>query len=174
MALRKAIAYRYFERPNTRKSKVKSKSYIKTIPGSKIVKFRMGNKSKKFPFKLSLVSKEAVQMRDTAIEASRQTINRLLEKKLGRNNYYFVIRVYPHHILRENKMLTGAGADRMQSGMKKSFGKPVGIAARVHVGDELFSIDVEKSGLAVVKEAFRRIKAKIPCTTSIVIEKVSY
>ncbi|MBU2496969.1 MAG: 50S ribosomal protein L16 [Nanoarchaeota archaeon] len=169
MAIRKAIAYRYHERPNTRKSKKRSKSYVKTIPGSKIVKFNMGNQARKFPFKLALVSNEAIQMRDSAIEASRQTINRHLEKKVGRNNYYFVIRIYPHHILRENKMLTGAGADRMQSGMKKSFGKPMGIAAQIRVGSEIFTVEVEKAGVEITKQAYHKIKSKLPCTTSIVI-----
>ncbi|MBI4170413.1 MAG: 50S ribosomal protein L16, partial [Candidatus Aenigmarchaeota archaeon] len=31
-------------------------------------------------------------------------------------------------MLRENALATGAGADRFQSGMRQSFGKPVGTA----------------------------------------------
>ena len=168
MALRKGIAYRHLERPYTRKSRVKSKGYIKTVPHTKIVKFQMGNLQKKFSYKLALVSKENVQVRDNAIEAARMTINRILEAKLGKNNYFFRIRVYPHHILREHKMLTGAGADRLQCGMKLSFGRPVGIAAQLKEGDEIFEIGVEKNGIEIAKTAFNSIRSKLPCTTAIV------
>ncbi len=128
----------------------------------------MGNLQKKFSYKLALVSKENVQVRDNAIEAARMTINRILEAKLGKNNYFFRIRVYPHHILREHKMLTGAGADRLQSGMKLSFGRPVGIAAQLKEGDEIFEIGVEKNGIEIAKTAFNSIRSKLPCTTAIV------
>lgn len=173
MGLRKGSAYRELERPYTRKSRVKSKSYIKTIPGTKIVKFQMGNPQKNYSYRVSLVSKNDVQVRDNAIEAARQTINRSLDSKLGKQNYFFSIRIYPHHILREHKMLTGAGADRLQSGMKLSFGKPIGVAAQVKEGDELFSVLVDKQGINAVKEAFKKASPKLPCTTSIKIESIS-
>lgn len=172
MALRKGVAYRNYERPWTRKSRKRSKSYIKTIPPKKIVKFQMGNTKRKFPLKLSLVTKDRIQLRDNSIEAARMTINRHLEDNLGINNYHFFIRVYPHQILREHKMLTGAGADRLQSGMKLAFGKPVGAAARINVGDEIFAISIDEGGLVIAKEAFRRIKAKLPCSTSVLIVKI--
>jgi len=44
MALRKGSAYsKRYARPYTRKSKKRSKSYIKTVPNSRIVKFQMGD-----------------------------------------------------------------------------------------------------------------------------------
>ncbi len=172
MALRKAIAYRFHEKPYTRKSRKRRKNYIRTIPGNKIVKFHMGNIKRKFSIRLSLICNEKIQMRDNSIEAARITINRHLEDRLGRNNFYFSVRVYPHHILRENKMLTGAGADRMQSGMKKSFGKPMGRAAQMNIGDEIFEVGVNNSGLALAKDAFRKVKAKLPCTTSVLLKRI--
>lgn len=69
-------------------------------------------------------------------------------------------------------MLTGAGADRMQSGMKKSFGKPVGIAARVNAGDEIFVVGVEKQGVPVAKVAFKKIKAKVPFRSTLEIKRI--
>lgn len=172
MALRKGSAYRHHERPYTRKSRKKSKSYIKTIPGTKIVKYVMGHATRKFSYKVVLVSREDVQVRDNAIESVRTTVNRVLEKKLGIGNYRFTVRVHPHHILREHKMLTGAGADRMQSGMKNSFGKPTNRAARVRAGDELFIAEVGKANLEIAKFAMKRAKAKIPGSVGIVMEKV--
>ncbi|HIH18206.1 MAG TPA: 50S ribosomal protein L16 [Nanoarchaeota archaeon] len=168
MALRKGIAYRHLKVPYTRKSR--KKSYIKTTPATKIVKFQMGNVNKQFQYKLTLTTNTTLQIRDNAIEAARLSINRALESKLGLSNYKFIIRVYPHHILREHKMLTGAGADRMSSGMSLSFGKPVGVAAQVKAGEEIIVIGVEKNGLEIAKEAIRKIKAKLPCSTTLKIE----
>ncbi|MEK6852861.1 MAG: 50S ribosomal protein L16 [Nanoarchaeota archaeon] len=173
MPLRKASAYsKKKEMPYTRVSRVKSKSYIRTVPHDKIIKYIMGNPQRKFLFNVCLVTDEAVQIRDNALEASRMTANRLLESKLGKNNYLFLVNVHPHHILREHKMLTGAGADRMQSGMKLSFGKPMGVAARVRDGERIFSIFVDKQGISLAKEALRRVKAKIPGRKAIVVESI--
>lgn len=169
MALRKGIAYRHLVVPYTRRSRKKSKSYIKTSPPIKIVKFQMGNVNRQFQYKLALVSKVSIQVRDNAIEAARLSINRQLESKLGTSNYKFLIRKYPHHILREHKMLTGAGADRMSSGMSLSFGKPVGVSAQVHAGEEILVIGVDKNGLALAKDAIRKIRAKLPGTTTLKI-----
>ncbi len=130
----------------------------------------MGNVNKQFQYKLTLTTNTTLQIRDNAIEAARLSINRALESKLGLSNYKFIIRVYPHHILREHKMLTGAGADRMSSGMSLSFGKPVGVAAQVKAGEEIIVIGVEKNGLEIAKEAIRKIKAKLPCSTTLKIE----
>ena len=170
MALRKGIAYREIERPYTRHSKKRSKGYIKTLPDSKIVKFEMGNIKKDFRYKVLLISKEPVQIRDNSLEAVRIAVNRYMEDKAGRNNFVFRIRVHPHHILREHKMLTGAGADRMQSGMKGSFGKPTNRAAQVHKNQEILTIGVNKSALELAKESFKRIRAKLAGKSAIVIQ----
>ena len=130
MALRKGSAYtKRKARPYTRKSKKRSKSYIKTIPNARIVKFKMGDlkgyDNKEFPICIHVSSKEKIQLRDNAIEAVRQFFNRFLQIKVGKE-FYLEVKIYPHHILRENKMLTGAGADRMQTGMSRAFGKTMG------------------------------------------------
>lgn len=52
------------------------------------------------------------------------------------------IRKHPYHVVRINKMLSCAGADRLQQGMRGAFGKPYGTVARVDVGDVLVSIRV--------------------------------
>lgn len=176
MALRKASSYSKFSaRPYTRKSAVKSKSYIKTIPPTKIVKLHMGDvkgyEEKKLNFVLRMVSLENVQMRDNAIEAARQYITKLLEEKMP-GQFYFGIKVYPHHILRENKMLTGAGADRMQTGMQLSFGATIGRAALVHKGKEIFIVATNSDkNIRVAREILDKIRSKLPCTTSILFEK---
>lgn len=176
MALRKASSYSKFNaRPYTRKSAKKAKAYIKTVPPQKVVKLHMGNilefEQGKFLYTIKIVSLEKVQLRDNAIEAARQSIHKDLETNfLGQ--YYFGVKVYPHHILRENKMLTGAGADRMQTGMTQSFGATIGRAALVKANQPIFVIGVNsEKALQTTRESIAKIKAKLPCTTRILVEK---
>jgi len=176
MALRKASAYSKKKvRPYTRKSKVKKKSYIKTIPNQKIVKFKMGSvkdyDSGKLKNIVKLVSGEKVLIRDNALEASRQYINKILDKELP-GQYYFEVKVFPHHILRENKVLTGAGADRMQTGMQKSFGKTIGRAAIVEPNQTLFLVAFfHENQRGIINKVLGKIKAKLPCHSRLVFEK---
>lgn len=173
MALRKGHCYSKMEKPYTRKSKVKSKSYIKAIPQSKISKFVMGNVQayfqNKYPARILLIVTEPVQIRDNALEASRQFVHRHLEETL-KGDYYFTVSAYPHHVLRENKMLTGAGADRMQTGMQLSFGNPVGIAARLNKGNKIFAIACKKEAVPFIRGMLEKVKAKMPGKKAIVVE----
>ena len=125
----------------------------------------------KFPIIINLISLQQVQLRDNAIEAARQSIHKDLETNfLGQ--YYFAVKVYPHHILRENKMLTGAGADRMQTGMTQSFGTAIGRAALIKKNQSIFLIAVNsEKALQVTRDAIAKIKAKLPCTTRTIVEK---
>lgn len=175
MALRKGVCYRKIERSYTRKSKKQSKSYIKTIPPTKIAKFIMGDiakyNNKGFSHKVLIVTKKAIQLRDNAIEASRQLLHRHLEKNF-KKDYYMEVNAYPHHILRENKMLTGAGADRMQTGMQHSFGKPVGVAAQMSAGSKIFTIACNEKDLPIVRRIIKKTRPKLPKEKEIIVEKV--
>ena len=177
VSLRKAGAYsKKYARPNTRTSKKRAKAFIKASPPNKIVKFNMGKRDKydmgNFDIEIRLLCLQTIQIRDSAIEAARQYLTRRLEKEAP-GNFYFEIKIYPHHILRENKMLTGAGADRMQSGMKHSFGKTSGRAAMVKPGKDIFLIAVSgDKNLRIAKAALQAIKSKLPCKTQIVVEKI--
>jgi len=176
MALRKAGAYSKKKvRPYTRKSTKKSKSYIKTIPQHKITKFNMGDlkgyESGKYNIVLRLISKENVQIRDNALEAVRQMVNRNLEKQIP-GQFFFAVRVFPHHILRENKMLTAAGADRMQTGMQLSFGKTTGRAAIVKENQDVFLIAVSgQKNMNISRKILSSAKARLPCKTQIILER---
>lgn len=59
-------------------------------------------------------------------------------------------------------MLSCAGADRLQSGMRRAYGKSYGKACRVKIGDPLVSIRCKKEHLKVMLEALRRGKNKLP------------
>ena len=165
--LRKFVAYRRLERPYTRKSKYKSKSYVKSCPNLVVVRFDMGNAKKQYQYTLNLRSKTALQIRHNAIEAARQTSNRLLEKSIGPNAYSMKIKIYPHHVLRENPLASGAGADRMSMGMSLAFGKPISVAAQVREGQTMFQLNVDKPHLQVARQALQRASYKLPCSCTI-------
>ena len=173
VSLRKGNAYRHITRVYTRKSKVRGKDYIKAVPNSKIVNYNMGDLNGKFEYELQLISKTAHQIRHNAIESSRLVVNRRLNLTLGTKNYYFQILVYPHHILRENKMLSGAGADRMQTGMAHSFGKAVGLAAQVKRGKKIFLVRVSESNLDSAKKALKLARPRMPSRYGIEIKKIA-
>ena len=146
------------------------KEYIRSSPPSKITKFTMGDTKTSFPIQACLVANEEAQIRHNALEAARVASNRVLMSKLG-NAYIMRIVPYPHTILRENKMIFGAHADRLQDGMRKAFGKPIGIAARVKIGQPIIEVGVNENGVEVAKEALKRGQAKLPIPCQIVIEK---
>jgi len=169
--IRKAVAYRRLERPYTRISKYREKSFIRTNPAKKIIKYNMGNTTKKFEYKLELVSKADIQIRDNAIESARQSSNRILEKKIGSANYYFHILTYPHHILRENPLAAGAGADRFSTGMSHSFGKAIGNAVQLKKGQTIINLSVDKIHLDSAKTAMKRASNKLPCSFLVRVQK---
>ena len=121
----------------------------------------------KMPYRLKVVSAENCQVRHNALEACRQFINKTLEEKyLGQ--YFFKVLPYPHHIQRENRMITGAGADRMQTGMQLSFGVSMNIAAIIKPEDKIFLIAVSNEKAVIfTREILNKIKSKLPCRTRI-------
>ena len=75
-----------------------------------------------------------------ALEAARIAANKYMVKNAGKDTFHLRVRVHPFHVLRINKMLSCAGADRLQTGMRGAFGKPQGTCARVSIGQILLSI----------------------------------
>jgi large subunit ribosomal protein L10e len=169
--LRKFSAYQKIERPYTRISKFKKHSYIKGRPHTTLVRFEMGSPNGKFDTTLFLVSKTDTQIRHNALESARQTSNRVFEKTIGKTNYFLKIRKFPHHILRENPMATGAGADRMSQGMKLAFGKPISNAAQVFVGEILMEARVNHNDLKIAKLGLMRAQKKLPGSYRIIDKK---
>ncbi|PVX25965.1 MAG: 50S ribosomal protein L16 [Candidatus Bathyarchaeum sp.] len=147
------------------------KKYIRGSPASKIVKFTMGNPSGSYKYQARLIAEKSVQIRHNALEAARIASNRVLSEKLG-NSYHLKILPFPHVVLRENKMIFGAHADRLQDGMRNAFGKAIGLAARVKPGQSLILANVNKDGLEAATTALKRGGAKLPTPCRVVIEKL--
>ena len=68
-------------------------------------------------------------------------------------------------------MLSCAGADRLQTGMRGAFGKPIGTVARVDIGQPLMSVRAKDVHRAVVIEALRRAKYKLPGRQKILVSQ---
>jgi len=147
------------------------RDFVKGFPPPKITKFTMGDTKTKFEYEARLIALEQAQIRHNSLEAARVATNRILMEKLV-NNYCLRVLPYPHTILRENKMIFGAHADRLQDGMRRSFGKPIGTAARVKPSQTIVTVNVNADGVEVAREALRRGSGKLPITCRIIIEKV--
>ncbi len=141
------------------------REYMGGVPGNRIIQFESGLATGDFPIRLTLIAEERGQIRHTALEAMRQTAVRALDAGVGRENYHLQVRVYPHHVLRQNKQASGAGADRVSMGMRLAFGKAIGTAARVEAGQPILQVRVTTKGVAAAKEAFRKAYNKVatPC-----------
>ena len=131
----------------------------------------MGDMKTHFEYEGRLISLESAQIRHNALEAARIATNRPLMEKLV-DKYQLQVYPYPHTILRENKMIFGAHADRLQDGMRRSFGKPIGTAARVRPNQTIIGVFVNHDAVELMKESLKRGSAKLPMPCKIVIEKV--
>ncbi|MCW4045570.1 MAG: 50S ribosomal protein L16 [Candidatus Bathyarchaeota archaeon] len=147
------------------------KKFARGFPPPKIVKFTMGDTKTNFDYEAKLVASKRVQIRHSALEAARVATNRVLMDKLV-NDYLMQVHPYPHIILRENKMIFGAHADRLQQGMRRSFGKAIGTAARIEPDQVLITVRVKANAVETAKESLKRGSAKLPLPCKIVVEKL--
>jgi len=147
---------------NISKKAYTRREYMGGVPGNKIVQFEMGNLSQEFPTEVDLIVEERCQIRHSALEAARITANRRLMRDVGRSNFHFKVRVFPHHVLRENKQATGAGADRVSEGMRLAFGKAVGTAARVEANQKIMTVYSTPQYLEKIKDALHHAGYKLP------------
>ena len=136
-------------------------------PNIKVIGFEMGSPKKKFEYTLNLISKSDLQIRDNALESAKQTSNKVLEATLGLSGYHMKLKPYPHHVLRENPLASGAGADRFSTGMQRAFGKPLGNAAQIKKGSTIFQLSVDKNNIPLAKQALTRASKKLPCSCTI-------
>lgn len=162
MGLRPARTCRTLEKTAwARYSKKKPrKSFVKALPHLSLLVYEMGNRRQPFDFTYDLVAEEDVQLRDNSLESARQAANKYLEKTIP-NLYFFKVRVFPHNVIRENKMIAGAGADRLQKGMRQAFGRATDRAARIVAGQPVFTIHISKANAPHIEEAYRRAKRKM-------------
>jgi large subunit ribosomal protein L10e len=156
------------QRPYTRIAiNVPDRNYIGASPQLKVRQFNMGNPLLPYDTVADLVSKDSIDIRDNAIESVRSGVNRMLVKSLGKDGYFMKVRIYPSHLMRENKQAQGAGADRVSQGMTLPFGIPIGRSSRVKKGQALYSVLCMSTQKDIVKKCLLRAKSKLPCKTEV-------
>jgi len=145
------------------------REYMGGVPVCRVTQFDTGNLHTEFPWSLSLATEEAAQVRDIALESARVSAVRVLERT-SPNEYHLKVRRFPHQVLREHKMATGAGADRISDGLRRAFGKTVGHAVRAEIGAELLTIYTTEAHIADAKEALRKASHKLPIPTRLMLK----
>jgi len=169
MARKPASMYRRVKGPAYTRRK-----FIGGVPNNRILQYHIGNRKAaetgQFDVILHLSVDNAVQVRHTALEAGRVIANATIRKEAGTQGYALRVHTYPHHVLRENKQATGAGADRVSQGMRCAFGKTVGTAARLKRNQTILSIQTTPEFYLVAKDALRKASMKFPspCTTKLI------
>ena len=158
---------------------IKNKPYPKSrfcrgVPDAKIRIYDAGMKKLRvnsFPCAVHLVSFEKMNVSSEALEAGRVAANKYMVKNSGKETFHLRIRVHPFHVLRINKMLSCAGADRLQQGMRGAFGKPQGVASRISIGQVMLSIRTKDVHATKAVEAFRRAKFKFPGRQKVIVSR---
>ena len=169
MARKPAVMYRRLKGPAYTR-----REFLGGVPNNRIHQFHVGNRRAaemgQFPVVIQLLSDNDVQIRHTALEAARVASNATVRKFAGPQGYALRVHTYPHHVLRENKQATGAGADRVSQGMRRAFGKNVGTAARIYRGQCIMSIQVNPQHYLNARDALRKASMKFPtpCTIRLV------
>ena len=139
------------------------REYIAGKPQIKIARFSSGqSKENYYDYKLELLATERIQIRHNALESARLAANKTMARA-GDTSFFSSLKVYPHVLLRENKMIATAGADRLQEGMRRAFGKATGLAARIQPNQVIYEAYVTSPNLALAKEAFKVASSKLGC-----------
>ena len=131
----------------------------------KISRFKLG--AGEYDFGMRVVPQESCYLKQEALEAARVVVNSLLEKKLGENAYILHVKIYPHIVTREHRLLGQAGADRISQGMVRAFGKPTGRKAKLAKGQTIMEVFAKHENENVVKTALTAGLYKLPIKCSL-------
>jgi large subunit ribosomal protein L10e len=148
-----------------------SKKFAPGAPNPKVARFTTGKSRQDYDYMFKLISEGRVQIRHNALEAARVAASKKVAL-VGEENFLLKVVTYPHMILRENKMIATAGADRLQEGMRKAFGKPIGLAARVDIGSVVLELSLKAENMEKGKEAMKAAATKLPMKTRIEVVKL--
>ncbi len=164
----RSLASQSWSRYSVKKPK---KNYVKALPHTSLLIFRMGVDKPTYDLHLMLTSNQYVQLRSNSLESARLVANKLLERELL-GNYFLRVVPYPHNVIREKKRATGAGADRLSQGMSMSFGKPISIAARLNRGQTVFEVKTSRQSRNIARQALVRAAAKLSGTYTVVVKEL--
>lgn len=148
-----------------------NKKFAPGAPNPKVARFTTGKFRPDYDYLFKLISEGKLQVRHNALEAARVAASKKVAL-IGEESFLLKVVTYPHLVLRENKMIATAGADRLQEGMRKAFGKPIGLAARVGIGSVVLELSVKAENFDKGKEAMWAAATKLPMKTHVDIVKL--
>jgi large subunit ribosomal protein L10e len=159
--------------PYTRQSQRKNDNFIKGAPAPRVTQYVMGAKKSgnEFDTRVILTLDEDCNVRSEALESGRIAANSHLNKVLDPEEEYILrIKPYPHHVLRYHPLAGIAQADRYYEGMRKPFGRPIGRAAIVDEGQEIYVVEVDAGDRHEARKALERAGHKMPVSTRVKVE----
>ena len=145
-----------------------NKKFAPGTPNPKVARFTTGKFRDDYDYKLQILATTRLQIRSNALEAARVAASKKLAT-VGEEAFYLKVVSYPFVVMRENKMIATAGADRLQEGMRKAYGKPIGVAARVDIGSVILELLIKAENLDKAKAAFKAATTKLPLTYKILV-----
>ncbi|MCW6160191.1 MAG: 50S ribosomal protein L16 [Candidatus Micrarchaeales archaeon] len=136
------------------------KNFIRALPHTSIQVFNSGVDKTEYELKAYLAPEQPIQLRSNALEAARLVALRQLTESIP-ESFYLKLLVYPHNVIREHKMASGAGADRVSRGMSQAWGRPVSVAARIRKTQPVLLIKTAKANRNIAVDALKRAAKKL-------------
>ena len=146
------------------------KNFIRALPHTSVQVFNSGVDKPEYVLRAVLTPEQHVQLRSNALEAARLAALHKLTEAIP-ESFYLKLLVYPHNVIRENKMASGAGADRVSRGMTLSFGRPTSVAARIRKTQSVLMIKTAKENRTVAVTALKKAAKKLSGTYKVVVSE---
>lgn len=148
------------------------KNFIRALPHTSIQVFNSGVDKPEYGLKALLTPEQHIQLRSNSLEAARLVALHKLTDAIP-ESFYLKLLVYPHNVIRENKMASGAGADRVSRGMTQSWGRPVSVAARVKKSQSVLMVKTAKENRTAAVDALRKAAKKLSGTYKVVVSETA-
>merc|ERR1712048_1330017 len=118
-----------------------------------------------------LLSLRPLRLSGESLESARNIILRQLNENCARDGFNILLNFGTLEIIRSNKVLNYAGADRIQTGMRNPFGKVCGRVGRVDNYKEIFTLVGSCSEKATLILACYAVKSKLAARTKVVVSR---
>merc|ERR1711957_239152 len=129
------------------------------VPDPKLRMYDGGMKKadwSRFPACVHLVCGEKQQITSEALEAARIAANKYMTTQTSKESFHIRIRVHAWHVVRINKMLSCAGADRLQTGMRHAYGKALRRAKFKFAGRQTVFVSRKFGFTKIINSDFQR------------------
>nr|MDO8086366.1 50S ribosomal protein L16 [Candidatus Sigynarchaeum springense] len=171
----RCYASKIHAKPYIKRRGARGKEFIHGGADPKIRIFEMGDlkgtMKDDFDVTIGVQILHTVLCSDATLEAARSSVNRALREDIGKGGFLFKVRPHPYRVYRENKLMGFAGADRISSGMRESFGKPIGRCALLRAGQIVLEASSFIKYEPKIRAALKSASYKFPKACRLVLLK---